>query len=74
MISDWVSFLACPNLFGIKGFVIVVVVCSVHAFYARLIHIYTNTEQNIAAVIRTVCKVKSHLIKIKDVVFVSSRC
>jgi hypothetical protein len=25
MVSDWVSFLACPNLFGIKGFVVVVV-------------------------------------------------
>jgi hypothetical protein len=23
MISDWVSFLAYPNLFGIKGFVVV---------------------------------------------------
>jgi hypothetical protein len=26
MLSDWVSFLANPNLFGIKGFVVVVVV------------------------------------------------
>jgi hypothetical protein len=26
MLSDWVSFLAYPNLFGIKGFIIVVVV------------------------------------------------
>jgi hypothetical protein len=26
MFSDWVSFLAYPNLFGIKGFVVVVVV------------------------------------------------
>jgi hypothetical protein len=26
MFSDWVSFLAHPNLFGIKGFVVVVVV------------------------------------------------
>jgi hypothetical protein len=25
MLSDWVSFLAYPNLFGIKGFVVVVV-------------------------------------------------
>jgi hypothetical protein len=25
MVSDWVSFLAYPNLFGIKGFIIVVV-------------------------------------------------
>jgi hypothetical protein len=25
-LSDWVSFLAYPNLFGIKGFVVVVVV------------------------------------------------
>jgi hypothetical protein len=25
MISDWVSFLAYPNLFEIKGFVVVVV-------------------------------------------------
>jgi hypothetical protein len=24
MLSDWVSFLAYPNLFGIKGFVVVV--------------------------------------------------
>jgi hypothetical protein len=24
MFSDWVSFLAYPNLFGIKGFVVVV--------------------------------------------------
>jgi hypothetical protein len=23
MLSDWVSFLAYPNLFGIKGFVVV---------------------------------------------------
>jgi hypothetical protein len=30
MLSDWVSFLAYPNLFGIKGFVVVVV------FVARL--------------------------------------
>jgi hypothetical protein len=28
MISDWASFLAYPNLFGIKGFVIVVVIDS----------------------------------------------
>jgi hypothetical protein len=26
---DWVSFLAYPNLFGIKGFVVVVVVVQV---------------------------------------------
>jgi hypothetical protein len=26
MFSDWVSFLAYPNLFGIKGLVVVVVV------------------------------------------------
>jgi hypothetical protein len=26
LFSDWVSFLAYPNLFGIKGFVVVVVV------------------------------------------------
>jgi hypothetical protein len=26
MIKDWVSFMAYPNLFGIKGFVVVVVV------------------------------------------------
>jgi hypothetical protein len=26
MLSDWVLFLAYPNLFGIKGFVVVVVV------------------------------------------------
>jgi hypothetical protein len=26
MLSDWVSFLAYPNLFDIKGFVVVVVV------------------------------------------------
>jgi hypothetical protein len=26
MFLDWVSFLAYPNLFGIKGFVVVVVV------------------------------------------------
>jgi hypothetical protein len=26
MLSNWVSFLAYPNLFGIKGFVVVVVV------------------------------------------------
>jgi hypothetical protein len=26
MLFDWVSFLAYPNLFGIKGFVVVVVV------------------------------------------------
>jgi hypothetical protein len=25
MFSDWISFLAYPNLFGIKGFVVVVV-------------------------------------------------
>jgi hypothetical protein len=31
MLSDWVSFLAYPNLFGIKGFVVVVVeIGSVH--------------------------------------------
>jgi hypothetical protein len=29
MFSDWVSFLAYPNLFGIKGFVVVVVVVKV---------------------------------------------
>jgi Trk-type K+ transport system membrane component len=27
--SDWVSFLAYPNLFGIKGFVVVVVVLTI---------------------------------------------
>jgi hypothetical protein len=27
MFSDWVSFLAYPNLFGIKGFVVVVCCC-----------------------------------------------
>jgi hypothetical protein len=26
LLSDWVLFLAYPNLFGIKGFVVVVVV------------------------------------------------
>jgi hypothetical protein len=26
MLSDWVSFLTYPNLFGIKGFVVVVVI------------------------------------------------
>jgi hypothetical protein len=26
ILSDWVSFLAYPNLFGIKGFVVVVVI------------------------------------------------
>jgi hypothetical protein len=26
MLSDWVSFLAYPNLFGIKGFVVVVLI------------------------------------------------
>jgi hypothetical protein len=26
ILSDWVSFLAYPNLFGIKGFVVVIVV------------------------------------------------
>jgi hypothetical protein len=26
MLLDWVSFLAYPNLFGIKGFVVVVVI------------------------------------------------
>jgi hypothetical protein len=30
MISGWVSFLAYPNIFGIKGFVVVVVVVVVH--------------------------------------------
>jgi hypothetical protein len=29
MFSDWVSFLVYPNLFGIKGFVVVVVVAVV---------------------------------------------
>jgi hypothetical protein len=28
MLSDWVSFLAYPNLFEIKGFVVVVVLIS----------------------------------------------
>jgi hypothetical protein len=28
LLSDWVSFLSYPNLFGIKGFVVVVVVYS----------------------------------------------
>jgi hypothetical protein len=31
-ISDWVSFLAYPNLFGIKDFVVVVVVARVDDF------------------------------------------
>jgi hypothetical protein len=31
MLSDWVSFLAYPNLFGIKGFVVVVVVVVVRS-------------------------------------------
>jgi hypothetical protein len=30
MLLDWVSFLAYPNLFGIKGFVVVVVVVVVY--------------------------------------------
>jgi hypothetical protein len=30
MFSDWVSFLAYPNLFGIKDFVVVVVVDNTH--------------------------------------------
>jgi NADH:ubiquinone oxidoreductase subunit 3 (subunit A) len=33
MLSDWVSFLAYPNLFGIKGFVVVVVVVVVVVFH-----------------------------------------
>jgi hypothetical protein len=32
MILDWVSFLAYPNLFGIKGFVVVVVVSIIIIF------------------------------------------
>jgi hypothetical protein len=40
MFSDWVSFLAYPNLFVIKGFVVVVVVVVVsHAPKYNLIHI-----------------------------------
>jgi hypothetical protein len=37
MFSDWVSFLVYPNLFGIKGFVFVVVVCCSYEllFYPR---------------------------------------
>jgi hypothetical protein len=33
MLPDWVSFLANPNLFGIKGFVVVVVVVVVVVLY-----------------------------------------
>jgi hypothetical protein len=32
MLSDWVSFLVYPNLFGIKGFVVVVVVVLLYQF------------------------------------------
>jgi molecular chaperone DnaK (HSP70) len=35
MLSDWVSFLAYPNLFGIKGFVVVVVIAVVSQFYGQ---------------------------------------
>jgi hypothetical protein len=31
VVADWVSFLDYPNLFGIKGFVVVVVVVKVGA-------------------------------------------
>jgi hypothetical protein len=37
MIPDWVSFLAYTNLFGIKGFVAVVVVVNSPAFLARIV-------------------------------------
>jgi hypothetical protein len=32
ILSDWVSFLAYPNLFAIKGFVVVVVVVDLLLF------------------------------------------
>jgi hypothetical protein len=35
MLPDWVSFLANPNLFGIKGFVVVVVVVVVVLYRYR---------------------------------------
>jgi hypothetical protein len=45
MLSDWVSFLAEPNLFGIKGFVIVVLFsiyigCKTEpiVFYGAIVH------------------------------------
>jgi hypothetical protein len=34
MFFDWVSFLAYPNLFGIKGFVVVIVVVVVKTLCA----------------------------------------
>jgi hypothetical protein len=37
MFSDWVSFLAYPNLFGIKGFVVVVVDVDVFALAVSIL-------------------------------------
>jgi hypothetical protein len=42
MLSDWISFLAYPNLFGIKGFVVVVVVvvCTFQSLCSILFFLY----------------------------------
>jgi hypothetical protein len=53
MLSDWVSFLAYPNLFRIKGFVVVVVVVVVvskeltklpHLSIRKLVRIFSIVE------------------------------
>jgi hypothetical protein len=41
MFSDWISFLAYPNLFGIKGFVVVVVTRFGLIFSFIYLYIYT---------------------------------
>jgi hypothetical protein len=50
ILSDWVSFLAYPNLFGIKGFVVVVVVADMAISAQLLIDTSTFMQLNIAIV------------------------
>jgi hypothetical protein len=43
MLSDWVSFLAYPNLFGIKGFVVIVIVIYWLIYFLQKLHVSPET-------------------------------
>jgi hypothetical protein len=47
LLSDWVSFLAYPNLFGIKGFVVVVYTLLVHGLVQGLYRNHMSISKGI---------------------------
>jgi hypothetical protein len=67
MLSDWVSFLAYPNLFGIKGFVVVVVAEDIYPLKKKSMY---NTLAIFLQMAEEVCWKKGKLIS----VFIHHKC